>query len=126
MLWQLTKLSTNEALNEPGPLPDNWGPIFGLSNIQDRLGDLSWLGEGYADQGWIQVEGETEELIDSSSQRAWQKAKNLLMQSDWTMLPDVPLTVEQKQKWIAYRKSLRDIRSQVGFPENIDWPSQPI
>jgi len=37
-LWQLKNLSTNEALNEPQRLPENWGPIFGMAGIQDRLG----------------------------------------------------------------------------------------
>jgi hypothetical protein len=55
-LWQLKKLSSGEALNEPQRLPENWGPIFGMQGFIDRIGNLSWLGEGYNDQGWVQVE----------------------------------------------------------------------
>ena len=54
-LWQLKKLSTGEALNEPQLLPENWGPIFGLHGFMDRIGDLSWLGEAYEGQGWVEV-----------------------------------------------------------------------
>jgi hypothetical protein len=126
MLWQLKKLSTNEALNEAGPLPNNWGPIFGMGGIQEKLADLSWLGEAYADQGWVQVEGEiAAEPTSTPSEIEWERTKGLLRDSDWTMLSDVPLTVGEKQNWIAYRKALREVRSQNGFPDNIIWPNKP-
>ena len=125
-MWQLRKLSTNEALSEAGPLPNNWGPIFGMAGIQDKLGDLSWLGENYADQGWIQVEGEINAVSNSTpAELQWQKAKDLLRESDWAVLPDVPMLNETRQKWIAYRSELREVRSQKGFPENITWPIKP-
>ena len=125
-MWQLRKLSTNEALSEAGPLPNNWGPIFGMAGIQDKLGDLSWLGENYADQGWIQVEGEINTVSNSTpAELQWQKAKDLLRESDWAVLPDVPMLNETRQKWIAYRSELREVRSQKGFPENITWPIKP-
>lgn len=129
MLWQLKKLSTNEALNEAGPLPNNWGPIFGMAGIEEKLSDLSWLGDSYTDIGWVQVEGTADDAALGSektlAQKVWAQAKNLLWRSDWAMLPDVPLTVEEKQKWIEYRKALRDIRSQQGFPEKVTWPTIP-
>jgi hypothetical protein len=126
MLWQLKKLSTNEALNEAGPLPNNWGPIFGMAGIQERLGDLSWLGEAYADQGWVQVEGELEVSSNQSTpeQLAWDKAKLLLRDSDWSVLPDVPMTSGQRAAWIEYRRQLREIRLHSDFP-NMVWPIKP-
>lgn len=126
MLWQLKKLSTNEALSEAGPLPNNWGPIFGMAGIQEKLGDLSWLGEAYADQGWVQVEGEETTIPQASPAiLAWEKAKELLRQSDWSVLPDVPMTVAERQAWKDYRAELRNIRTQLGFPTNITWPIKP-
>ena len=126
MLWQLKKLSTNEALNEAGPLPNNWGPIFGMGGIQDRLGDLSWLGESYADHGWVQVEGEVNTLAEATpAELEWEKAKVLLRESDWSVLSDVPMLNETRQEWVAYRRELRNIRSQSGFPESIVWPTKP-
>lgn len=47
----------------------------------------------------------------------------LLQQSDWTQLPDVPL--ETKTLWQAYRQALRDITEQSGYPFNVEWPVQP-
>ena len=126
MLWQLKKLSTNEALSEAGPLPNNWGPVFGMAEIQDRIGDLSWLGENFADQGWVQVEGEINAIAQATpSLLAWEKAKELLRQSDWTVLSDVPMNNETKNLWIEYRRQLRAMRNQIGFPDNITWPSRP-
>lgn len=125
-LWQLKKLSTNEALNEPQPLPENWGPIFGMAGFIDRLGDLSWLGEAYADQGWFAV-GDAP-LGPSESTKAdieWERAKQLLKESDWSMLSDIPMTSAEKAAWVEYRRILRDIRLQAEFPDNIDWPMRP-
>tara|TARA_A100000172_G_scaffold34563_1_gene20918 strand:+ start:166 stop:537 length:372 start_codon:yes stop_codon:yes gene_type:complete len=122
----LKRLSTNEALSEAGELPQDWGPIFGLEGVKDRLGDLSWLGKHYEDMGWVEVEGELPPLPAEAtpSEIVWQKAKDLLKDSDWSMISDVPMTVRQKQLWIEYRKALRDIRLQPNFPE-VDWPKKP-
>jgi hypothetical protein len=46
----------------------------------------------------------------------------LLKASDWTQLPDVPLTT--KEAWATYRQALRDITSQHD-PFNIIWPVAP-
>jgi hypothetical protein len=50
------------------------------------------------------------------------KRNDLLATSDWTRLDDAPVN---KSAWAVYRKSLRDITLQAGFPENIIWPKQP-
>ena len=125
-LWQLKKLSTNEALNAPQKLPENWGPIFGLAGIQDQLGDLSWLGEAYADQGWVVVgDAPAAPAPSTEAELAWEKAKQMLRESDWSMLSDVPMTAGNKALWIEYRRALREVRLQSGFPSNIQWPAKP-
>lgn len=50
------------------------------------------------------------------------KRDALLVQSDWTQLPDVPLPT--KEAWAAYRQALRDITQQPD-PHNIIWPTPP-
>jgi hypothetical protein len=47
----------------------------------------------------------------------------LLIASDWTQLPDVPLPT--KQAWATYRQALRDITDQPGFPLEVVWPEPP-
>lgn len=125
-LWQLKKLSDGSALNEPQPLPENWGPIFGLHGFIDQIGDLSWLGEAYNDMGWVEVgDAPPAPAASSAAELAWDRAKKLLAESDWSMLPDVPLLDFQKTAWVEYRRALREIRLQPGFPDAIQWPARP-
>jgi hypothetical protein len=37
------------------------------------------------------------------------KRNSKLRDSDWTQIPDSPLTAEKKAEWAAYRQALRDI-----------------
>ena len=55
--------------------------------------------------------------------QARKQRDHLIAKSDWTQLPDIDQTV--KDKWQPYRQALRDITSQPGFPENIQWPEPP-
>lgn len=47
--------------------------------------------------------------------------------SDWTVLPDVDLTDEQKAAWQVYRQALRDITEGLTATtlEEIVWPTPP-
>jgi hypothetical protein len=49
----------------------------------------------------------------------------LLAATDWTQMPDAPLTEEQKLAWTAYRQALRDVPQQVDFPQTVIWPQRP-
>lgn len=123
-MWQLKKLSTNEALNEPQKLPENWGPIFGMDGIKDRLGDLSWLGDAYADQGWVEV-GE-EAVAPLTADEANATIAQLLKDSAWAVASDdTTITKGQRANWLAFRQALRNIPLQPDFPANIVWPNQP-
>lgn len=51
------------------------------------------------------------------------KRNKKLADTDWTQLPDVPITT--KQAWATYRQNLRDITDQEGYPNNIIWPQEP-
>lgn len=57
------------------------------------------------------------------AQNVLQKRDNLLKNSDWTQLNDVPENI--KIAWIPYRQALRDITSQEEYPYNIIWPIPP-
>lgn len=130
-LWQLRRLSTNENLSEPQPLPENWGPIFGLAGVKEKLGNLSWLGDpDLADKGWFETSIPDTGTTDSDAgltkaEQVWNTAKKQLAASDWSMLPDVPMTAGDKTLWIEYRRALREIRSQDGFPDSVNWPAKP-
>ena len=45
--------------------------------------------------------------------------------TDWTQMPDVPLTAEQKAAFAAYRQTLRDIPQTYSDPDLVEWPAVP-
>lgn len=74
-----------------------------------------WHEFDYATKEWVlNVEAAWEAVRYKRNQR--------LAASDWTQLPDVPLTT--KEAWAAYRQALRDITEQPD-PLNIVWPEPP-
>ena len=52
---------------------------------------------------------------------------SLLEASDWTQLPDSPLSDSKKAEWATYRQALRDITTHSNWPnlEDSDWPTKP-
>lgn len=52
----------------------------------------------------------------------------LLKDSDWTQMPDSPLTAEKKTEWATYREALRNVTSADNWPwisMETDWPTPP-
>lgn len=49
---------------------------------------------------------------------------NLLVASDWTQMPDSPLTGAQKAAWVIYRNELRNFPNTVDL-NNVVWPTPP-
>jgi hypothetical protein len=54
-----------------------------------------------------------------------EKRDVLLYKSDWTQIPNNPLTPEVQQQWAVYRQQLRDVTAQSGYPFNVVWPTPP-
>lgn len=51
-----------------------------------------------------------------------------LFESDWTQMPDAPITDEKKAEWVAYRQVLRDIPatySDATAMDAITFPAKP-
>jgi hypothetical protein len=72
----------------------------------------------YTTKSWVQ---------DSSLAISYnlQKRLDLLYLSDWTQIPNNPLTAEQQAAWATYRQELRDIPQQSGYPFNVVFPVAP-
>jgi|DEB0MinimDraft_6_1074348.scaffolds.fasta_scaffold33437_3 hypothetical protein len=49
-----------------------------------------------------------------------------LADSDWTQMPDSPLTVEQRQAWADYRQALRDAPANWVPASTWDAPDPPV
>ena len=62
-------------------------------------------------------------FIDPSiEKKERQKRDRLISETDWTLMDDSPLSLDDKVKYKEYRRKLRDISKQEGFPSNIIWP----
>ena len=62
--------------------------------------------------------------IEQIAQRERYQRDKLLSSSDWTDLSHSPLL--GNQAWLDYRQALRDVPAQAGFPETIEWPTEPV
>jgi hypothetical protein len=53
------------------------------------------------------------------------KRDALLAQSDWTQMPDSPLTDAKKTEWATYRQQLRDFPASWTPADTANFPDQP-
>ena len=82
---------------------------------------------GYEEMTAEEIEEQSQSLL------AWQNVSNrnkrnqLLSDSDWTQVPDSPLTDEVKTSWATYRTALRALPEHANWPnlEDADWPVSP-
>ena len=74
---------------------------------------------------WVETPATDEQIEERTAVHtndARQRRNQLLVESDWTQLPDAPINANA---WASYRQELRDLTNQDGFPWNIDWPDLP-
>jgi hypothetical protein len=71
----------------------------------------------------------TESELAARTEAQWAAVRSdrnrRLTMSDWTQLPDAPLTNTEATNWGSYRQALRDITTQSD-PFNIEWPVPPL
>lgn len=60
----------------------------------------------------------------SSNETLREGRNKLLKMSDWTQLPDSPLSAEKKAEWAAYRQALRDLPETTDI-NSVVWPQEP-
>jgi hypothetical protein len=95
-----------------------------MSGIADRLGDLSWLGDAYVNQGWFEVGEETPTALTADEVN--KTIEQMLLTTAWAVAVDnTSMTKEQRAAWIDFREALRNIPNQEGFPTTIVWPTEP-
>ena len=143
------ELHNLEIVQIHAKLPTAWKNLSypnALSALE--LSDMSWSGnEGYAFYPYIEVIPDSNEfyrlsavvdVVDVeakivtgtrtaqpiSDEDAWAIVRamrnNELTATDWTQLPDSPLTPEKKAEWAVYRQALRDVTTQEN-PREIVW-----
>jgi len=86
--------------------------------------DVTW---DTSTENWIDRRS-YEEKVAFTQAKIRTRRTELLFQSDWTQVADVPLTPEQKQAWQVYRQQLRDITDEYADATDINtvqWPTPP-
>ncbi len=86
------------------------------------------LVDGTWTQVWNAVDLTSDEVqaaTDAKAASVRAQRDELLVASDWAVLPDSPLSADKKTEWEQYRQGLRDITSAEGFPYSMSWPSKP-
>ena len=75
----------------------------------------------------LTVQEQEQQAMERHAQQQAVKARDkrtqLLAETDWTQMRDIPEAVSQA--WMDYRQALRDVPDQEGFPMNIQWPQKP-
>ena len=120
--WQLKRLSTGEALNEPQDLPDNWKNISSLKGSIDRLNDLAWA--GHPDMGWFEVDM-PEPVVDQKKFVDDQIAHFLMETAPMVAMDNLSMTKAKRQEWMDYRKKLQEIPLNPDYPNEVFWPTRP-
>ena len=132
-------------------LPTAWKNLSYPNALSDsELSDMSWSGNaGYAFYPYIEVIPDSNQfytlspvvnVVDDitktvtgtrtanpiSDINAWEIVRSMrnneLTATDWTQMPDSPLTTAKKAEWAVYRQALRDITTQEN-PREIVWPT---
>jgi hypothetical protein len=120
--WQLKRLSTGEALNEPQDLPDNWKNISSLKGSIDRLNDLTWA--GHPDMGWFEVDV-PDPVLDIQKVVDDQIAHFLMETAPMVAMDNISMTKAKRQEWMDYRKKLQEIPLNPDYPNEVFWPTRP-
>jgi len=121
-MWQLRRLSTNEALSEAGPLPNNWGPIFGLHGFLDKIGDLSWIGPDYSDKGWVKLSDQEVQDAQTKDVMVRIEREEAIAQS---ALKNLQITVAQKYEWNEYLLALQAVKLKPDLSQKTPFPARP-
>ena len=109
-----------------GLLHDKINTIINITCISEN-GDGSFQIDYKDDQPTPDQQVQIDFLIlNWPAEKLWITVRNqrdlLLSKCDWRVLPDVG---NNREGWIIYRQSLRDIPNVQNDPNNIEWPAEP-
>jgi hypothetical protein len=112
------------TLDKYGYAPFEWTPPPVNAHSTDT-GEFYMGDDGVVRNRIVIREFTQQELLNTHVRR---RREFLLHQCDWTVMPDSPLTTEQKAAWVLYRQALRDLTKT--FPDaktdaDVTWPEPP-
>ena len=63
--------------------------------------------------------------VPSNEELLRAERNRILTGTDWTQMPDSPLSDAKKAEWRTYRQALRDLPANTTDPRNPTWPTKP-
>lgn len=117
LIDDVTAASFGVVLVKPTPPP--------AENYQVNLERTAILQNNSWVEKWVETPATPEQIAErttTATNDALLKRNQLLINCDWTQLPDAPVN---KDRWATYRQKLRDVTLQIGFPWTINWPETP-
>jgi hypothetical protein len=147
---QYVYVENNTVKKGPIDLPKNWGNVSNFYLLDNQtLKEYGWYqyrfqpaqinsNQFYDGSDFVieenevveyqKVRNKTSQEIQNEINAQWTRVRTtrnkLLLECDWTQLPDSPLTNLKQTEWQVYRQSLRDITTQSDA-FNISWPTPP-
>ena len=105
------------------------GSSQGLTDISEILiNDEDSIIEGFIDRITHKiVDGVPTEYTPDIDPILRSQRDGLLTESDWTQMPDSPLSDSKKAEWQTYRQALRDLpaTNTATTEDAVSWPSKP-
>lgn len=86
--------------------------------------NANWAHVELIDSGYI-LKKNHEPTIDELASQVRTERDRKIAETDWYMMPDYPADPETLEVVKNYRKALRDITLQSGFPRDVEWPVMP-
>lgn len=93
-----------------------------MHGIQERLGDLSWLGPAYVDKGWVELTNEEQKALEIAV--ITNKIQTLKTETE-ERLKSPDLTVELKIALNEYLLALDNVCLCADFASNPKFPTKP-
>ncbi len=105
-------------------------------NVTKRLAehtDQSYINAYCLDPDNYKVDLETLSIVENVQTRDYtfwlrQRRNARLIECDWTVVADSPLSDSKKAEWQTYRQALRDLPasySNLSDKNNVTWPNKP-
>ena len=109
----ILKLVVEDA---PVEIDGKWTQVWVETDKFDNSGDSTKAEKEAAYQA---------DLDNEAAVGARQTRNAKLSESDWRVIKASEGGTSVPSEWTSYRQQLRDIPAQAGFPDTINWPSEP-
>ena len=123
----VVRIDDSSGTNEPENMIE-WIELSDEQSANIDLGDLYYSSNGLhlTTNHFYEENGKINFYTNETKLENIREIRNgNLKRSDWTVLPDSPLTDAKKAEWQTYRQQLRDLPTSNTNPFDIDFPAEP-